>query len=57
VKCHLLPGGVLTKILRGEGLAIKKRYFVMCACQKRLLFDSRKEAADAWNTANVAVST
>ena len=52
--CHLVPGGVLTKILKGEGLPVKKRYFVLCACRKHPLFDSKQEAADAWNKANAA---
>jgi hypothetical protein len=55
--CHIVPGGVLTKILNGEGLPVRKRYFVLCACQKRRLFDSKKEAADAWNKANAMAST
>ena len=55
--CHLLPGYVLTRILKGEGFPLKKRYFVMCACQKRPLFDSKKAATDAWNRANAVAST
>ncbi len=55
--CHLVPGGVLTKILTGKSLLVTKRYFVMCACRKRPLFDSKKEAADAWNKANAVASS
>ena len=28
------------------------RYYVLCGCKKRVLFDSEKEAAEAWNKAN-----
>jgi len=55
--CHLLPGTVLTKILKGKGQSMTKKYFVLCACQKLRLFDTEKEAADAWNKANATAST
>ena len=28
------------------------KFYVLCACKQRLLFDSEKKAADAWNKAN-----
>jgi hypothetical protein len=31
---------------------LSTKFYVLCACKKRLLFDSEKEAADAWNKAN-----
>jgi hypothetical protein len=55
--CHLLPSGVLTKTLKGKGHPMAKRYFILCACQKKRLFDSKKEAADAWNKTNTTAST
>ena len=30
----------------------KLKFYVLCACKKHLLFDSEKEAVDAWNKAN-----
>ena len=47
-----MPSGVLKKILHSKGQLVTKRYFVLCACRKPALFDSAKEAAQAWNKAN-----
>jgi len=57
VKCHLMPSGVLTKILKSQAHQISKKYFVLCACLKKPLFDSKKEAVDAWNKGNATAST
>jgi hypothetical protein len=45
---------VLKKLVRDKGGSVAGKYFVLCACRKRELFSSPKEAADAWNKANVA---
>jgi hypothetical protein len=57
VKCHLQPSGVLTKVLKDKVHPLAKRYFVLCACLRKPLFDSRQEAVDAWNKANATAST
>ena len=31
---------------------LSKKFYVLCFCKKRLLFDSEKKAAAAWNKAN-----
>jgi hypothetical protein len=52
LRCHLQPSGVLLKILKDKEKRVTKKYFVLCACQKRALFDSKLEAFSAWNKAN-----
>lgn len=54
MSCHLVPSGVLKKLVHGKGSSVARKYFVLCACRKRELFNSAKEAADAWNKANAA---
>ena len=44
----------LKKLVHGKGISVARKYFVLCACRKRDLFDSAKDAAIAWNKANVA---